>query len=243
MPTSYETTGSQYYYASTAQAWDGWQTTSNTTSATQTICIPNQMTWNHWVMDGTSVADTVVTTADVTLGPGKVIWYRWNGTAADYTIARDTTIAMRDQYVGNWSSWVDKQEESHAQKMDRRIREEEQKAAAEARLVQAVIEEKNRVAADARAKSLLMAALTKPQLKRFLRDECIPVDTEAGNKYLIKKGRSANINVFNPDGTIKHRLCAHPVAAVPDYDTMLSQLLYLRYQESEFLGLANVHRA
>jgi hypothetical protein len=97
--------------------------------------------------------------------------------------------------------------------------------------------------AQERAKSLLKSVLAKEQLERFERDECIPVDTAKGNRYLIKKGRSANINVLDVDGKCTHRLCAHPVSDVPDYDTMLAQLLYLRSDEEAFLKMANRHAA
>jgi len=103
-------------------------------------------------------------------------------------------------------------------------------------------EKKEKAEAESRARSLLIDALTAPQLERFLKDECIPIDTKAGNKYLIKKGRVANINVLNADGSIKHRLCAHPAVEVPDYDTMLAQMLHLKYSEEDFLKIANMHR-
>ncbi len=95
--------------------------------------------------------------------------------------------------------------------------------------------------ADEKARSLLIATLNEVQLERFERDECIPVDSEKGNKYLIRKSRIKNIDVLDENGNCKHRLCVHPEEQVPDYDTMLTQKLYLETCEDELLKVANIH--
>ncbi len=95
--------------------------------------------------------------------------------------------------------------------------------------------------AEEKALKLLTKNLSKIQLERFLKDKCIPIDSQLGNKYLIRKGRFVNIEVLDEDGKVKHKICAHPRERFPDYDTMLAQKLFLESAEEEFLKIANIH--
>lgn len=177
-------------------------------------------------------------------------WYQWNNEQP--VVYATSATATTDASGTVWYRWVGHDEETQEQRAERERREAEYRANAERQRLEherlAALRENERAEADARARKLLMDALTEPQLERFMRDECIPVDTAKGNKYLIKKARQINIDVLVPDDDkrhenwkVSHRLCAHPAHDVPDYDTMLTQLLYLRHAEDEFLQVAHRH--
>lgn len=148
----------------------------------------------------------------------------------------------------SWNTWVCVQNVTTEEKAEEKAVRLAEEAATAARwqeqqriLAEAAKKrEEAQLMADARAKELLKGALAQAQLERFDRDECIPVDTAKGNKYLIRKGRTKNIDVLNPDGSVKHRLCVHPASDCPDFDTMLAQKLWLEHSEDEILRMANV---
>lgn len=58
-------------------------------------------------------------------------------------------------------------------------------------------------------------------------------------RYRIERGRSRNVRQVDDTGRILKTLCAHPVAMVPDADTMLAQKLMLEGDEEGFLRIAN----
>jgi hypothetical protein len=62
-----------------------------------------------------------------------------------------------------------------------------------------------------------------------------------GDRYRIRVGTIANIDVLRDDGIVKHRLCARLVDDVPAYDVMAAQLLHLQDATTElrFLRQAN----
>lgn len=97
-----------------------------------------------------------------------------------------------------------------------------------------------------RSLSLLMRLLTPQQRQEFRQFGHFHVDGAAsGNRYRIRPGTFANIDVLYPSGRVKHRLCAHPAGDVPVYDVMAAQLLHLQdpLSEARFLRQANVHLA
>ena len=91
-----------------------------------------------------------------------------------------------------------------------------------------------------KALALLKKSLTKEQLKRFKQDECIPIDTAKGNKYLIEKKNNINILELTKDNKPKRRLCT-VLPQCPIYDNMLAQKLFLESSEDDFLKIANVY--
>lgn len=69
-------------------------------------------------------------------------------------------------------------------------------------------------------------------------------DPDAGKWYRIHRGRSGNVALLErKDGREVERYCAHPVASLPDEDTMLAQKLMLQHDRARFLELANVNPA
>lgn len=95
---------------------------------------------------------------------------------------------------------------------------------------------------NAKAEALLRAHLDDNQQGQLIQEDRFLVTTRAGNRYLINRGRSANIDVLDALGQVVHSLCAHPSMLVPDADTMLSQMLMLLHDEPGFLKLANKHQ-
>ncbi len=159
--------------------------------------------------------------------------WKWNEESSSATATATT--------YDTWYTWVNQYEESAIEKMLKKGREYKQKIN---RMVDAVNSYKIQRAkelAEEKALKLLKENLTKEQLERFEKDECIPVDTAKGNKYLIKKGRTGNVHMIDKDGNTIHQLCAHPRSYIPDFDTMLAQKFYLEYFEDEFLQIANRH--
>lgn len=92
--------------------------------------------------------------------------------------------------------------------------------------------------AKSRALKLLTRNLTKIQLERFEKDQCIPVDGQSGKKYVIQPAKAINIKVVGKH----HKLCAGPKNEMPIYDFMLAQKLQLEHNEKEFLKIAIVHK-
>lgn len=93
-----------------------------------------------------------------------------------------------------------------------------------------------------RARRLLVSALSKEQRAQFERDGYFVVHGRSA-RYRIRQARSANIDVIDRKGFVSHRLCAHTVDWIPDFDTMLTQKLMLEHDEADFLGVANRHSA
>lgn len=97
-----------------------------------------------------------------------------------------------------------------------------------------------------RSLSLLMRLLSPAQRQEFRQFGHFHVTGGAsGNRYRIRPGTFANIDVLYPSGRVKHRLCAHPAGDVPVYDVMAAQMLHLQEPvcEQRFLRQANVHLA
>ena len=163
------------------------------------------------------------------------LWDSWNsGTAPATSLAWGCwTDSGTTAYIPQQQCWLQlTKNEIHAQQVAELER---------ARIEQIAETERVRIKqeAEVNALKLLRDTLTPRQLEAFEKDHCIPIDSEKGNRYLIRKGRAQNIEVIDKGGNITHRLCAHPVESVPDYDTMLAQKLFLEHNEEEFLRVAH----
>lgn len=94
-----------------------------------------------------------------------------------------------------------------------------------------------------RALILLMKLMNPGQRQEFRDCRYFHViGGSTGERYRIRVGTIANIDVLRPDGAVKHRLCARPSDDVPVYDVMAAQLLHLQDPASEqrFLLQANI---
>ena len=97
-----------------------------------------------------------------------------------------------------------------------------------------------RTTAEQRARQLLLIALDRDQRRDLARYDYFYTNV-GPRRYKIAKGRSGNVHLVDREGNELVRYCAHPSEMVPDYDTMLAQLLTLRHNEAGFLAIANVH--
>jgi len=100
--------------------------------------------------------------------------------------------------------------------------------------------------AERKALSLLMSLLNPEQRRDFR--ECRHFYVTGGSsreRYRIRVGMIANIDVLGNDGKVKYRLCVTPTGGVPVYDVMAAQLLHLQdsVTEEQLLRQANVHPA
>ena len=90
---------------------------------------------------------------------------------------------------------------------------------------------------------LLMKQMNPQQRQEFREHRYFHVTGgSSGDRYRIRVGTIANIDVIREGGFVKHRLCARPADDVPVYDVMAAQLLHLQDEASEprFLLHANV---
>lgn len=90
---------------------------------------------------------------------------------------------------------------------------------------------------------LLMKQMNPGQRQEFREHRYFHVTGgSSGDRYRIRVGTIANIDVMREGGIVKHRLCARPADDVPVYDVMAAQLLHLQDAASEprFLLLANI---
>lgn len=96
----------------------------------------------------------------------------------------------------------------------------------------------------AKAHELLLHYLSEKQRADLTAHKWFLVDGKSGDRYRIKRegGLTGNIEVLNPDGSVRHRLCGHDrLAGTPHDDQLLTQKFYLEHHEKEFLRIANRH--
>lgn len=97
--------------------------------------------------------------------------------------------------------------------------------------------------AERRALLLLMRLLKPEQRQEFRVSGHFHVTGgSSGDRYRIRVGMIANIDVLRDDGMVNHRLCVHPIGGVPVYDVMAAQMLHLQDPSTEerFLRQANI---
>lgn len=174
-------------------------------------------TWYVWASNST--ATTTIQT-----------WQIWNGTSAGTT-------------VSTWGTWVSNTSigyvavpyrETEAQR-EARIANEQRRREASIRA------ERERLAAQKRAKRLLFRHLTPTQRREFHRDNAFRLIV--GDKtYLIRRGRSGNVQLLDAENQPVEQFCIHPIEHVPDEDTMLAQKLLLENDEAAFRRIANITR-
>lgn len=195
-------------------------------------------TFTHWCDSGTAAVTTDST------------WVNWVSGGTDITSGDQITITTSASTEECWVTWVDAS--GGALVVQTEELTPEQMRESEERMDAIREETRLRVAADAkkreekkeasdRALELLIGALSERQLDEWERTKRFTVEGKSGAKYRIKKGRQVNIEELHKNGQVKRKLCAHPEMAVPDYDTVLAQKLWLEHREEQFLKVAIVH--
>jgi hypothetical protein len=90
-----------------------------------------------------------------------------------------------------------------------------------------------------RAKQLLEEHLTKEQKNDLASKNEFEVESQSGKRYAIQLGVAGNVFKLNRDKKKITKYCIHPTDNVVDYDAMLSQLIWLKWNEQEFEKVAN----
>lgn len=89
-----------------------------------------------------------------------------------------------------------------------------------------------------KAKRLLLNYLSDAQKDELEKFDTVTFISQHGNTYRVSKARSWGVRKLEGD-MVTLRACAHPSEAVPDYDTMLAQMMWLQTDEDAFLKIAN----
>ena len=203
-----------------------------TTSSYSTSSDYTWTTWNYtYSTPITSTASTV--------------WTSWNSSTAgtDTTWGNWVYVQPYDyQQMNNaWGGSAKVVELTPEQKAEQARIAEEQRVAREARIAErkrlADIEAKKKEEAKKKAYELLASLLNEEQIKDLEKTGSFGFVADSGKIYRISEGWSHNITVT--DGKVKRTLCCHPKKAVPVHDNMTAQLLLLKYQEAEFVRMAN----
>jgi hypothetical protein len=218
-----------------AIVWTVWNdiytsTISVTSTPTQTLLtstmptITSNAVWNAWNLQLNSVTQALTShigqpiTSATTASINTTIWTNWNSALTNrHATAEQVAQAQR-----------------HAR--------EQQARQAEQTRAQAVVQAE-RGLAEKRAEKLLQETLSAKQREELATKGFFTLETIAASGerriYRIKRGRSANVEQVDVNGNRIKRLCIHPVAPVPDADTMVAQKLMLETGEEEFLRIAN----
>lgn len=202
--------------------------TTNSTAITTNNITTNNIIWTAWnatyaITSATTTANTIIT-ADTGTSANGVIWTIWNQA---YTTTATNVISIHQGAIPQRTP----------EQVQEDLRRNEQYRQ------QQVVAEAERAKARERAAKLLHEGLTPKQREEFAQKGHFTLETIAptGERrvYRISKGRSHNIARVDDNGKVLKTLCAHPIEAVPDEDTMLAQKLWLETREEEFLRIAN----
>lgn len=173
------------------------------------------------------------------------VWTSWNRNQFTLTqsVATAGTVITNQQVWQLWSdTYIVTQSVSGSITQTDRLRQATPEQVRAQRETQLRIEVERSQAND-RAEKLLRENLTPGQREELSAKGFFTLRTirPSGEErtYRIRRGRSRNVEQVDASGRRLKTLCAHPVALVPDADTMLSQKLMLESGEDDFLQIAN----
>lgn len=215
LTTISDTQGNACFYITTEGGWTGTLILTNSPSITA----------NPALLIGTPLTNCVNTFSVVD----------GNVTAINLT---GSTTSTTNYYVANAAALLEPQGLTEGEMFEFR-------AAMAARVLHArwrAIEEKHRREnAARRAFELLIRYLTPEQQADYAREGAFRVTAPSRQCYRIRKGTYGNVDILDANGKVQQRLCIHPTGELPDEDTMLAQLLMIRFAEDEFLSIAIRH--
>lgn len=193
----------------------------------------SSVTWGYWVSTNyttSSTASTFTTTGNV--------WSTWVTLAPTSSSSATITVAP------TWGNWVETEAQRAAREALAKYRYPAEPDA-EADRVWRLEQEKLaalKAEADARAEKLLLEWLAHEEAERYRRAGYFYVMSESGKKYKIKKGSHGNVYLIDPE-TEKEKVsyCVQP-GGVPVGDVNLSQALFLKHAEADFLKAANARQ-
>jgi hypothetical protein len=163
------------------------------------------------------------------------LWGAWiNGTATS------TTGTVADW---TWVQWLNTITTTSSAATWAPLRPDPEAVAREQERARAAAKEKQRAAR--RAERLLFLSLTPAQRRQRREDDYFDVPMTDERQYRIHRGVVGNVRemVLGPDGAWRAiaKLCCHP-QGLPEADTHLAQLLWLRADEARFREIANITR-
>ena len=183
-------------------------------------------TWTSW------------TTTSTTSATSDTAWVAWNNLT--------TATASTSVTVDAWGQWNGN---SFYRQQQPPLSDEEREAisARAAELVKLEQEsrqnaERLRQEAKERAEKLLRDHLNEEQLAQLDRENGFEVEAQSGKRYRINRGRAGNVFSLDEHRKMVAKHCIHPEVDCPDQDTMLAQLLWLKWNEQAFLKTANITR-
>lgn len=202
---------------STIGVWPIWTRTISTSHVTQV--------WTTWIETSTTgiiYADDVLTSS-------------WQGSGFNQpSIAHQERQAYQRALNAQLRQGLDRMP---AISMHQRQRDDRRRRLLQQR------RENARKWAERRAHALLLSYLTPQQREMYERERHFHVCSKTGKTYRIYGDRGIMGNVYELDGQGRAvaRLCAHSAPDIPVGDQLLTQMLWLRHHEAEFLRVANVH--
>lgn len=212
------------YYSDTTSGtsdtiWSTWSSTATTTSATGDYLI-----WRAW--QTTSATATYTITTDTTTAD---IWGQWQRRAE---INREAAVRARRLEI------------NREQLAPQLTAEEIRRRAEVHRLAQEMADKALKESQEAaeRAAALLDQHLSPEQRAMLKKSGEFEVESQSGKIYLIRKGRQQNVYSLDEHRKKTMQYCIHPDDNCPDQDTMLAQMLWLKWNEPEFLRIANKSR-
>lgn len=215
LTTISDTQGNACFYLTTDGSWTGTLILTNSPSITA----------NPALLIGTPLTNCVNTFSVVD----------GNVTAINLT---GSTTSTAYYYVANAAALLEPQGLTDGEMFEFR-------AAMAARVIYArwrAIEDKlRREKASRRAFALLSRILTPEQRADYAREGAFRVLAPSRQQYRIRKGTYGNVDMLDTNGHVQQCLCIHPAGELPDEDTMLAQLLMIRFAEDEFLRIAIRH--
>jgi len=205
-------------------AWTAWIGQDAGISSTTTA-------WTQWTSSTANTDCTTITTD---------LWSNWVGTATTASVTY-TTNPTQIYYA-----WVNQREETLAERAARDQQRMADMAAAQERArqyeEQRKVEDARRKEESERAAALLAEHLSEEQKKQLAMKGEFEVEAESGKRYVIARGYAGNVYSLDEKRRKVARHCIHPIDSVPDHDAMLAQMLWLKWNESEFLKVANTTR-
>lgn len=220
----------------------------------------NAIVWTVWndiytsTISITSTPTTTLLTSTMPTITTSAIWNSWNAqmnlavtqavtSHIGQPINSATTASINTTIWTNWNSALTNRHATTEQvaQAQRHARDMQARQAEQVR-AHAVVQAE-RSLAEKRAEKLLQETLSAKQREELATKGFFTLETIAASGerriYRIKRGRTANVEQVDANGNRIKRLCIHPVAPVPDADTMVAQKLMLETGEEEFLRIAN----
>lgn len=226
-------TGAQVRFLGNDQAqWislDPWVTWNNAYYTNTTPITTTYQTYGDWIINP-MVLGTWTTTATTSYAD-EVYWTGWNNT---YRRQRQAEELHRQQMLG--------QVETDEQRAEREARRAEREAVRQA---EAAKQAEQKLAADSRARELLLAWLDDQQKLDLAAHGWFEVISNNGRRWRIRTGDLVgNVDLMPEQGDTRlASYCAHPPGrdGLPFDDHHLAQKLVLEAEEERFLNVAYLH--